>query len=294
MMMCTERKNVGWLGAVGLVISIGVLSASVIPSVADMQSSVNISANGTVYWVQASDGNGGNLRVTTAALGASTGGLSVNAASTQNGTVTASGTVNPLFLPLTSVKRTDILSGCTFPVAFTATGAGSLTVGGVTINGFSGAPVPGGTTFVTINTATNGGVSPGIAAAQQGTNQYGFGTSSPTTSIAKLAAAPVDGFTLAGAGQCVVYVANSSSLLTPGTTVSGGGAGGGFKLDGLNTVQAASAKQDTTSISLTVTTTIPTTIPRVPTVGNWGMMVLGLAFLGAMTWMLKARRVHLQ
>jgi cbb3-type cytochrome oxidase subunit 3 len=28
----------------------------------------------------------------------------------------------------------------------------------------------------------------------------------------------------------------------------------------------------------------------IPTGGNWGMAILGLAFLGAMAWMLRARR----
>jgi cbb3-type cytochrome oxidase subunit 3 len=28
----------------------------------------------------------------------------------------------------------------------------------------------------------------------------------------------------------------------------------------------------------------------IPTAGNWGMTILGLAFLGAMAWMLRARR----
>jgi LPXTG-motif cell wall-anchored protein len=28
----------------------------------------------------------------------------------------------------------------------------------------------------------------------------------------------------------------------------------------------------------------------VPTAGNWGMMMLGLAFMGALAWMLRARR----
>jgi LPXTG-motif cell wall-anchored protein len=28
----------------------------------------------------------------------------------------------------------------------------------------------------------------------------------------------------------------------------------------------------------------------IPTAGNWGMSLLGLAFLGAMAWMLRARR----
>jgi hypothetical protein len=30
-------------------------------------------------------------------------------------------------------------------------------------------------------------------------------------------------------------------------------------------------------------------VPKVPTAGNWGMTILGLAFLGAMAWMLRAR-----
>jgi cbb3-type cytochrome oxidase subunit 3 len=28
----------------------------------------------------------------------------------------------------------------------------------------------------------------------------------------------------------------------------------------------------------------------IPTAGNWGMTILSLAFLGAMAWMLRARR----
>lgn len=38
------------------------------------------------------------------------------------------------------------------------------------------------------------------------------------------------------------------------------------------------------------TSTTTTTVPQIPTAGNWGTLILGLAFLGAMAWMLRARR----
>jgi LPXTG-motif cell wall-anchored protein len=51
----------------------------------------------------------------------------------------------------------------------------------------------------------------------------------------------------------------------------------------------------TTSTSLPpgVTTTTSTSLPpgaTIPAAGNWGMVILGLAFLGAIAWMVRARR----
>lgn len=80
---------------------------------------------------------------------------------------------------------------------------------------------------------------------------------------------------------------NGSGLsLAPGQTVFGN-IGAGSTFDGPPEDQIVlSATVPTT----TTTTTTTTTIPVVPTAGNWGMMMLGLAFLGAMAWLLRARR----
>ena len=36
---------------------------------------------------------------------------------------------------------------------------------------------------------------------------------------------------------------------------------------------------------ITTTTTV-----RIPATGNWGLIILGMAFVGAIAWLLKARR----
>jgi hypothetical protein len=69
-------------------------------------------------------------------------------------------------------------------------------------------------------------------------------------------------------------------------------AGGLTRADSVN--QTETGIPTTTTTTTTTTSTTTTTVPKVPTVGNWGMMILGLAFLDAMAWMLKARKVHLQ
>jgi hypothetical protein len=50
----------------------------------------------------------------------------------------------------------------------------------------------------------------------------------------------------------------------------------------------------TTTLQGSTTTTIPgttsTTIVRIPAAGNWGMVILALAFLGAIAWVVRARR----
>jgi LPXTG-motif cell wall-anchored protein len=49
----------------------------------------------------------------------------------------------------------------------------------------------------------------------------------------------------------------------------------------------------TTSTSLPPGVTTTTTLPpgaTIPAAGNWGMVILGLAFLGAIAWMVRARR----
>ena len=66
------------------------------------------------------------------------------------------------------------------------------------------------------------------------------------------------------------------------------------------TTTTTSTSTTTTTLPLTTTTTDPgtnTTLPQtttnppsIPTANNWGMAALGLAFMGAMAWMLRVRR----
>ncbi len=291
----SNRSMVVWLVTMYLV-----LWVMVVPSAAVMQSVINISNNGTVYWGHGNDGALGILRVTTLGLGASTGALSSSTTLNQDGTLTASGTVSPLFA-IGSVKRTSIFN-CTLPGLFDPAangGNGSWTLGAVVISGFGDSD---------LGPIINAG--PGIPGAQTGINQYGFGTSTPTTSLAKGSATPADGFTLTN-GQCVIYVLDSTAVGTPGSTLSGAGASAGFMDNGIaGTVQAVTGKADSISITLPTTTSTTTTTttttsttsttttttstteppPTIPTTGEWGMMIFAAALLGFMAWMIQARR----
>jgi hypothetical protein len=44
------------------------------------------------------------------------------------------------------------------------------------------------------------------------------------------------------------------------------------------------------SLVTPTTTTTSTLPPRIPVAGDWGIMILGLAFVGALAWVLKSRR----
>ena len=280
--MIRYRGAIRWF-LQGCLIASLLLTVMALPGMAAMQSNIQISDNGTVYWAQSNDISLGKVRVTTVGLGASTGALVTNANLAQNGTLTASSTVNPLF-GIGSVRRTGIFA-CTLPGIFNASansGNGSWNVGGAVINGFSDVP---NLTDISNNLG-------GIPSAQTGVSQFGFNSATPTTTVGKGAPTPADGFTL-NSGDCVVYVLNSSALLTPGTTLTGAGASAGFMDNFITgTVQFVTGKTDTVAKFLPTTTTTTTTLPppTIPTTGEWGMMIFGASLLGFMAWMIQARR----
>ena len=93
--------------------------------------------------------------------------------------------------------------------------------------------------------------------------------------------------------------ANSIFLLT-GATINGRALAlaGAVTMD-QNTINAPECQVPTTTTTTTTTSTTTTTQPPgststtivgIPAAENWGMMILGLAFLGAMAWMVRARR----
>ena len=259
-------------------------------SEAGFQSNFFMSDNGTGYFAFKDDGAVGDpAHVNTVGVGASTSGVSGSTTSVNSDPLQADVSITPLFAA-TSVKHTGTVS-CTLPGTFDAAangGAGKWTLGAVVIDGFADADLA-------FTLSAGGGGLP--AATAVGGSRYRFNGAGLTTSLAKGAGFAADGFSMTS-GQCVVMVLNSSSLLTPGTTLFGAGAVSGFLGNSSAACTggtgdfacATAAKQDNDSVSLAATTTTTTTTTVIPTVGNWGMMILGLAFLGAITWMLKARR----
>ena len=255
-------------------------------SEAGFQSNFFMSDNGTGYFAFKDDGAVGDpARVNAVGVGAATSGVSGVTTSVNSDPLQAAVAITPLFAA-TSVKHTGTVA-CTLPGTFDGAangGAGKWTLGAVVIDGFADSDLA-------FTLSAGGG---GLPAATVDGARFRFGAGL-TTSLAKGAGFAADGFNM-GSGQCVVMVLNSSSLLTPGTTLSGAGAVSGFLGNSSaactggtgNFACATAAKQDNDSVALAATTTTTTTV--IPTVGNWGMMILGLAFLGAITWMLKARR----
>ena len=77
----------------------------------------------------------------------------------------------------------------------------------------------------------------------------------------------------------VCQVATTTSTSIPGATTT--------------TSTSIPGATTTTSTSLPPGVTTTTTLPpgaTIPAAGNWGMVILGLAFLGAIAWMVRARR----
>jgi len=107
-----------------------------------------------------------------------------------------------------------------------------------------------------------------------------------------------------GAGAGSVTVGSGANLagravsLTAAVAMPGTGQtiGGCSTPPTTTTTTLQGATTTTTSLpgSTTTTTSLPgstsSTIVRIPAVGNWGMVILALAFLGAIAWMVRARR----
>jgi hypothetical protein len=107
----------------------------------------------------------------------------------------------------------------------------------------------------------------------------------------------------AATGRSLMFFAGLGSIVGTGNTVAGAiGSAANFNSNATLTALDPTLLADLTSEELleimnwdfagvvSTTTTTTTTVPQVPTVGNWGLMILGLAFLGAIGWMLRARR----
>lgn len=271
------------------------LAGSVIaPMSADarVQQRIDIASDGTVYQYICSDAQPAGTdhdRLTNVSMS-----IAFNAAATVNQTVSGGTTLiarvpaNPL-TALAQGKRTGVLTlaACPPAVTFNATGSGSWTSGATTVSGFGGA---GLTALTAASPAAHT-----TSSADCGSTVYGF-DGGTTCSIADGVAQPTDGISLT-LNQGILFVYNGSSFIPSNTagTLNVAGGGAGFDVTAAGNVDNATGDSDTTSVTVTTTTTTTTTTTQVvPTVGNWGMMVLGLAFLGAMAWMLKARRAHLQ
>lgn len=107
----------------------------------------------------------------------------------------------------------------------------------------------------------------------------------------------------AATGRSLMFFAGLGSIVGTGNTIAGAiGSAANFNSNATLTALDPTLLADLTSEELleimnwdfaggvVPTTTTTTTTVRIPTAGHWGLMILGLAFLGAMAWMLRARR----
>jgi hypothetical protein len=107
----------------------------------------------------------------------------------------------------------------------------------------------------------------------------------------------------AATGRSLMFFAGLGSIVGTGNTIAGAiGSAANFNSNATLTALDPTLLADLTSDQLleilnwdfsggvVSTTTTTTTTVRIPTVGHWGLMILGLAFLGAIGWMLRARR----
>lgn len=139
-----------------------------------------------------------------------------------------------------------------------------------------------------------------IATADGARFRFGGGPTTSSTVCAALASV-TDGVQLADSAtpQTITFVfqvANTNALAMGGAGFNFSNDatatcpfGGLTRADGVNQTETGIPTTTTTTTTTTSTTTTTTT-QVVPTVGNWGMTLLGLTFLGAMAWMLRARR----
>lgn len=284
-----------------------ILAGSVIaPMNADafLQQDLRLASDGTVYQYICNNNTAAqdHLRVTNLSMSIGFNSPANLGGDLQQGDpLIASNPANPL-VALARAKRLNAIvtpASCPPSITFEASAGvggieGTWTLGGTVVTGFNdgdleaitdGTPIP-------IAQITN--------SAGCGNSVYGFGGPA-TCSVASPFSQPADGFNLTS-NQGILLVYDGKQFITPNTagSYSVAGGAGGFDSNAANVLQTATRDQDsdgftvttTTTTTTTTTSTTTTTTHIVPTVGNWGMMVLGLAFLGAIAWMLKARKVH--
>ncbi|GEM_PF-3357881 len=280
-----------------------ILAGSVIAPMnanAEVQQDLRIAQNGTVYQFFCSNGSTDHLRVTNASMAIAFNAPATLAGGFQQGNPLISSSAATPLVALAKARRSAILTlpSClnSADITFNNSGSGSWTGGGSTFAGFGDA----GLTAV-----TSGGAIPAASITVNGgcgSSVYGFGGTATCSVPNPPATQPSDGFNLT-LRQGVLIVYDGSTLIPANTAgqlnVAGGAAG--FDSNGSNVFQDSTRDQDSTFVSVTTTTTTTTTTTSttttthvVPTVGNWGMAVLGLTFLGAMAWMLGARRSHVR
>jgi len=100
--------------------------------------------------------------------------------------------------------------------------------------------------------------------------------------------------TLLGATTTTTLPSTTTTTTLPSTTTTTDPPTTTTTLLGATTTTTLPSTTTTTLLGATTTTlfqqTTTTNPPSIPTANNWGMLALGLAFMGAMAWMLRVRR----
>jgi len=126
-----------------------------------------------------------------------------------------------------------------------------------------------------------------VSSATIGVGTAFIGNILASTSIALQTNASLNGRALAQTGAVTLDTNIISTLLCQAATTTT------TTLPGETTTTSTGQGTTTTSTSLPPGATTTTTLPpgaTIPAVGNWGMVILALAFLGAIAWMVRARR----
>jgi len=149
----------------------------------------------------------------------------------------------------------------------------------------SSATIGGGTTFIG-NILASTAISLGTGASLSG---RAFAQTAAVTLLSNTITTPVCQVattTTTIQGTTTTTIPGTTTTTIPGTTTT--------TIQGTTTTTIQGTT--TTTIQGTTTTTIQppgttsTTIVRIPAAGNWGMVILALAFLGAIAWVVRARR----
>ena len=216
--------------------------------------------------------NGANATVTIVVTPTAAGPLSNTAVvsggqtdpDTSNNTDTEGTTVNPATQEQAnlSLVKTDspdpVTAGNNLTYLLTVTNGGPSAATSVVVTD----TLPAGVNFVSATPSQGTCGSPNPIICNLGTINNGA-NATVTIVVTPTAAGPLSNIAVVSGGQTDPDTSNNSD--TEGTTVNAGP---------------------------TTTTSTTTTLPpqTIPTTGGWGMIILGAALLGSMTWMIQARR----